>query len=300
MRDSLRTAVLAGLSMLAVALAAATLDSTQVEGAGEGSGGIGGGGQGGLPLPVERGTAPPGEVVDLPFLSALVPILGALAAIAVGYYLYHNWREALWIVGGLVAVTAVVAFLIVALVESPFELVLGGGNASNGSLFGGGGGGGGGGSGGDVTSTNLPSFMLVIVFGLALAGAVVATMRTPSGSSRETATAETPESADTAAVGRAAGRAADRIENADGLENEVYRAWREMTTLLDEADPDAATPGEFASAAVDAGMDRDDVAELTRLFEDVRYGDAEPSADREQRAIAIFRRIESHYAEERS
>jgi hypothetical protein len=99
------------------------------------------------------------------------------------------------------------------------------------------------------------------------------------------------------AVGRVAGEAADRIDGDAAVDNEVYRAWRRMTELLDAADEAARTPGEFHRAAVDAGMDPDDVAELTALFEAVRYGPADADADRERRAREALRAIEATYTE---
>lgn len=107
----------------------------------------------------------------------------------------------------------------------------------------------------------------------------------------------------------AAGRAADRLEAQDAaVENEVYRAWWDLTSRLSVAEPDTATPGEFADAAVAAGLDERDVAELTRLFEEVRYGErdagappgvdpstegSDEAATREERAISVFRSIEA-------
>jgi len=64
-----------------------------------------------------------------------------------------------------------------------------------------------------------------------------------------------------------------------------------MTAALDVADPETATPGEFADAARTAGLDPDAVADLTTVFEAVRYGD-EPAANHEDRALAALRRIE--------
>lgn len=98
------------------------------------------------------------------------------------------------------------------------------------------------------------------------------------------------------AVGRAAGRAADRIEASEEFDNEVYRAWAEMATSLEVEHPDSSTPSEFATAAVDAGMDREDVEGLTRLFEDVRYGGRSPTPEREHAAVETLRRIEDQYA----
>lgn len=106
---------------------------------------------------------------------------------------------------------------------------------------------------------------------------------------------EEPEAPDTAAFAAAAGRAATRIEEANvPVDNSVYRAWVEMTALLDIENPDATAPRDFAKEAVDTGLERDDVDELTELFNEVRYG--EKRADtREERAIEILRNIEETY-----
>ncbi|MFB6073276.1 MAG: DUF4129 domain-containing protein [Halobacterium sp.] len=100
-----------------------------------------------------------------------------------------------------------------------------------------------------------------------------------------------------AAVGTAAGEAADRIEETTDVENEVYRAWREMTTHIDVPNPDTSTPAEFASAAREAGMDDEHVETLTALFRDVRYGGRDATEDREQRAVDALRAIEDRYAD---
>jgi len=102
---------------------------------------------------------------------------------------------------------------------------------------------------------------------------------------------ETPDP-DLAAVAQTAGEAAARIESADG-DNEVYRAWREMTEALDVDRPASATPAEFATAAVAAGVAEEPVAELTEVFEQVRYGGADPTDERERRAAAALRQIEA-------
>lgn len=109
------------------------------------------------------------------------------------------------------------------------------------------------------------------------------------------------DSDDTEELARIAGQAADRIESQepDGPTggNEVFRAWKEMIEQLDVDDPETTTPREFEQLAVEAGMDRGDVGQLTRLFETVRYGGATPTEDREQRAVSVLRRIESKYGE---
>jgi hypothetical protein len=100
-------------------------------------------------------------------------------------------------------------------------------------------------------------------------------------------------------LGRVAGAAADRLAAEEtAVENEVTRAWRQMVDLLDVRDPQADTPRAFATAASEAGMAPDDVAELTELFEAVRYGGRPASADRRERALAAFRRIEETYGGE--
>ena len=98
----------------------------------------------------------------------------------------------------------------------------------------------------------------------------------------------------------AAGRAADRIESTDDIDNEIYRAWVTMTAPLDVSHPESSTPGEFALAAVDAGMESEHVSDLTRLFEDVRYGHTEPTEKLESRARSVLRRIEETYAPDES
>jgi len=105
----------------------------------------------------------------------------------------------------------------------------------------------------------------------------------------------TPETL--APVGAAAGRAADQLaDEATSTSNAVYRAWVDMTDALEVPNRQSTTPGEFADTAIEAGMKPRDVEELTRLFEDVRYGDAPVSEERERQATDALRRIESTYA----
>lgn len=104
------------------------------------------------------------------------------------------------------------------------------------------------------------------------------------------------ESVDLSKVGEAAGDAANRIERQADVSNEVYRAWSEMVRHLHVSNPEATTPDEFESRAIEAGMDSQDVSELTRLFEEVRYGEQDP-AERETRALTALRRIEEAYAD---
>ncbi|WP_435363362.1 DUF4129 domain-containing protein [Haloarchaeobius sp. DYHT-AS-18] len=99
---------------------------------------------------------------------------------------------------------------------------------------------------------------------------------------------------DTQAISTAAGRAADRIESSSDVDNEIYRAWVEMTRHLPVDHPETSTPREFERAAVDAGFDRADVQTLTDLFESVRYGAADATPEREARAVEALRRLEAH------
>lgn len=151
--------------------------------------------------------------------------------------------------------------------------------------------------GGGATPTT-PPLVILAILGVLLVVALVAIARS-SGDDvdlDERAYETEPEESPVEAIGRIAGETADRIDEAGDVDNEVYRAWREMVDQLHVDSPDSTTPGEFADAAVEAGMARPDVRELTDLFETVRYGGADPTADRERRAVEALRRIEREYA----
>jgi hypothetical protein len=153
----------------------------------------------------------------------------------------------------------------------------------------------------DSTANPTPPEILFILGGLLAFVALLAWWASgdrdlPSEPEEETDEPIEP-SPDVAAVGRAAGRAADRLETTDEFENEVYRAWAEMTRSIDVAHPRSSTPAEFASAAVEAGMEPPDVNRLTVLFEEVRYGGFDATPERERDAIETLRRIEEQYAE---
>lgn len=148
---------------------------------------------------------------------------------------------------------------------------------------------------GEMAGYSSPPSILLLVVGLVLAGILVALLRRDSdeGSSQS----KRDEEPNLAAVGRAAGQAADHIEMDAATDNEVYRVWKEMTSLLDVSNPETSSPREFATVAAEAGMDERDVRELTRLFEDVRYGGQTASSEYEHRAVDVFRRIETTYTE---
>lgn len=161
---------------------------------------------------------------------------------------------------------------------------------------------GGSGAGADDGTQDLPLAVVAVVAVLAVAavGAVLVT-RGDSGEDDPFEALEDgddeveDELVDVDEFAAAAGRAADRIEDTDDVDNEIYRAWVEMTAYLDVPHPESSTPGEFAVAAVDAGIDREDVRELTDLFERVRYGHTAATSEREDRALDALRRIEAQY-----
>ena len=141
-------------------------------------------------------------------------------------------------------------------------------------------------------SVDPPVVLAGLVVVLLLGGAALVVF---SGRSDDhTATATEAGSAEMETVARTAGAAADRVAAGVDVDNEIYRAWREMTTALDIERPDSATPAEFADEAVAAGFDRDDVTELTRLFEETRYGSYPVTDDRASRAERALRRIERY------
>jgi hypothetical protein len=141
----------------------------------------------------------------------------------------------------------------------------------------------------------MPPALVAGLFGVLVLGSAVMLIRLTSEEETFEPVEEEPEQPATADFAAAAGRAADRIEEANvSVDNAVYRAWYEMTALLDLEAPETVAPVDFVDAAVEAGLDRDDVEELTELFNEVRYGEksAEP---REERALAILRTIEETY-----
>lgn len=150
---------------------------------------------------------------------------------------------------------------------------------------------------GEAVSTPEALFMIVVVLALLVSVLLLVAARgddeagggVGSGADEEHDDEKDP---DLTAVGRTAGAAADRIEDATA-DNEVYRAWREMTEVLDVDRPDSSTPREFATAATAAGVDPDAVDDLTDVFEAVRYGGADPTGDREAAAVDALRRIEA-------
>lgn len=281
------------VGIVALAMAAATVRSP-VETAG--TGGTSGG-----------GVSPSGESYEpvatreLPaFLEYLLFALAIVAAVVVAWYFIVHRRDLVKLLATIVAVGLLVTLLTMGLlhfgeIPTPAEQEPPtGGNETEPGM----GGGEGSGSSGPISFGPILGVLAVIT--AIFVGALVLTGR-GDGDRLVAPSADAEPDADeseAAAVGAAAGRAAERIESSDDVDNEVYRAWRDMTRLLEVDRPETSTPGEFADAAVDAGIDRDHVDELTRLFEDVRYGHEGTTDEMEARAVSVLREIEAEYGVE--
>ncbi|WP_440771623.1 DUF4129 domain-containing protein [Natronorubrum sp. DTA28] len=297
----LRRLAVAACAIVAIALVAATIRSP-LETGGDGTGGGSGGGEGdgvGQPAPPESG----GDVTVPPFLEYLIVLLLVIFALALVWYLLAHRREAVKLIAiGLVvlSVTAVLVYAMMSVLPfaagefEPPEQFSESGEGGDGE--------GSSGSEEDTSISTGPIFVLLALLTAIFLGGLFLSRESGGAEDRRSGSDLATDDAridgeTTAAVGTAAGAAADRLEETDEFDNAVYRAWKEMTEPLEVARPDSSTPREFARAATDVGMDRTDVDELTRLFEDVRYGDAPTTPEREARAIEVLRRIEAEYAD---
>jgi hypothetical protein len=311
-RDTARPVALALLAVVALGLAAATLDSAVLT---DSSGGLGigpesaemgaeNGSQPSFALGNQTGDTTGGFDVDFPcypFLDKWWAIAAILGVFGLGGYVAYRRLGGLGVVAyaGPVGIPLLFAHALLTVCTEPlsdtrtalFEqgnisLVPEGGSGAPGS--------------GTGTTVTDPSVLLLAGLGVALLAAVALLFVSSSGDDPEDeeAFAKPDDTEDVRAVGRAAGEAADRIENATDVDNEVYRAWREMTDHLDVSNPASSTPAEFAGAAVEAGMAREDVDRLTSLFEEVRYGGESATEEREQQALKALRRIEREYGGE--
>lgn len=303
-RERLSSLVIAVLAVLALAVGAAVIDTpTRTAGTGGGSGGGSGGALGeGSTFSLGQPPADPPTLGDSPEIIYRLLIVALVVAFLVALYFQRNEI-------GLddlrnVAVAVVILGVFSAIFYYILRSFFGNGNSSgqrgsvgrNASAVPGGGTGGASDTALQPVSTNLP--LIALVVGFVLVVGVLLALRSKSEDEPTDGESEPSDTTTMEGVGRAAGRAADRITGETTVENEVYRAWHEMTTQLEMENPDSSTPGEFARAATDAGMSRRDVDELTELFRTVRYGDSTITTDRESRAVAALRRIEETYAEE--
>ena len=315
-RESVRPVVIALLCVVAIGLAASTL-TTPVENPDAGGSGLGGPQEGigagndenDSSLGVGRGQGSrfnfsvgsiPIPVFCMRFLNDPLVIWGIVAAFGVGAALAYRKAGILGsiaVVGGF----GLPAFFLHALLSTCERPNNGEWNIEIPNATHLPSGGTGGADPGSTVVPSTPSVLVTVLLAATLVAALVLFVKSTRGDAPDEEEPPVPEPDDevrVAAVGRAAGEAADRIETTNDLDNEVYRAWREMTTHLDVARPASSTPAEFAGAAVDAGLDREDVADLTTLFEEVRYGDRPATAEREKRALAALRRIEEGYADD--
>lgn len=327
-RESLGPLILAAVCVLAVAFAAATVATPTQTGSGELGTGEGGGDgigddPGGSGIDVGGDEAEQDGFLEtaegepfiplgycLTFLFRPEVVLGIVAAFLLFGYLMKRRYDNVAAVG-MVATFSLPVFLVYILMSAcresagPLglpESIVGGGAGNDGSV-------GLGDPGVPVDPTSVP-LLVYVVLGLVLVGVLAYAFSSrgrfggalePIWSKLDDETVEgDPAGGVAATIGELAGEAADRIEDDTGtsVENEVYRAWREMTDSLDVDRPESSTPAEFATAAVEGGVSRRDVDELTELFEEVRYGGYDPDEDRERRAVDALRRIEEQYTDE--
>ena len=288
-------AVLALLAVLAIALSAATLTDTQD---------VAAGGDG----PALDGDEPGvfqefDQVGGLGWAMYVLAAFVALVAIGAVFGVLRHPLDVLTefgrtVVAGLFVVVFV-GFLLVLMDGEPIQLAdpFGGQDPD---ADGGVGGGGDEAVGSEAIDAVAPTgadwtllaFLLIGIVALGVVG-LLANRRLSGDGASETL----PEEDALAAIGASAGEAADQLESSATVDNEVYRAWTEMVGHLDLDRPEVRAPAEFRDAAVDAGMEPEDVDRLTELFEEVRYGGAPPTEERESQAVETLRRIERRYAD---
>ena len=311
-RDALAAVAVALLALVALGVAAATLD-TAVD---VGSGGFGGGG--GAAPSVGEDAGDPGVLTSsgeagsvsvpgicLPFLReppAVVGLVAGLALLAGITYRDTASPFASAAVAGVIGVPIGALFWVLSTCRSVALSVrasLGLGGNGTGLFPAGAAGGGFGGGDGAASAPQLLFAVVVVVAVIASVAALLLAGGDDEGDAAEGSQPDQPdeEPPDLDAIGRTAGEAADRIESSDA-DNEVYRAWRDMTDALDVDRPASSTPAEFATAAVEAGVDEEPVTALTEVFERVRYGGEDATDDRERRAVEALRRIEERHGGE--
>ncbi|QSG04627.1 DUF4129 domain-containing protein [Halapricum desulfuricans] len=296
-RNQFIAVVVVALSVAGLAIAAATVSTPSSSEPGAGLGDEPGGSDSDESQRPPRPSADGGGNDDLLVLLGVVLFVASMIAALYVFVRAFTPRRAVIaiLVVAVVAIASVLALsLLMDSVPQPGDDGLAGPNESDS----------GGGDGGRTPTepprdqTDVPPVVFG-AFGLALLVLVGAIYRYSAGGTDLTVEGETGESGEPSsvqAVGEAAGQAADRLDSDGELENAIYRAWREMADALEVSSPRTTTPEEFAEVAVDAGMSREDVRELTRLFEDVRYGDTRPTPERERRAQDALRRIQQTYA----
>lgn len=300
-RPTLTVLAVAAVAILAISLSAATLTST-VESEGDPSGGQLPGGEEEFGLnKTEPDSNGDSSALELP--AAVEQLLMAILVGSVIGAVVHTIRSPRRTLTLILTIAAFgLLFWLLLAVLSSLDLF-----ESGGDLLPSGGQGVGSGQGSSEGTSDLTGPLLAVLVGVLVAVLLGVTLllrrdRAEPEPDTDPQATQATDTEDTTALGAIAGRTADRIEAAGGedseTENEVYRAWRQMTDRLELDDPETATPREFQDSAVTAGMASEDVRELTRLFERVRYGGRSATEGREQRAVAVLRRIESTYGDE--
>lgn len=103
------------------------------------------------------------------------------------------------------------------------------------------------------------------------------------------------------AISALAGSAAEDLEAGGDLKNVVLQCYREMSHFLSEQQEiplrKSMTAREFERQLRRAGVQDEHVAQLSRLFEEVRYGHRESGKREEREALDCLRAVERAYAE---
>lgn len=96
-------------------------------------------------------------------------------------------------------------------------------------------------------------------------------------------------------LGFEAEKAWQEIRLGVGLKDVIIKCYRQMSLMLEEEQgiqrKDFMTTGEFERLLEAEGVPHDPIHKLTRLFEEVRYGDWQPNPADEQNAIASLEAI---------
>ena len=96
-------------------------------------------------------------------------------------------------------------------------------------------------------------------------------------------------------LARRAGQAAEAIRAGSNFKDTVIRCYAEMVQILHEERgiqrETSMTPLEFEQFLIEKGLPREPVRDLTRLFEQVRYGNRRTGIHEEQQAIASLNEI---------
>jgi hypothetical protein len=96
-------------------------------------------------------------------------------------------------------------------------------------------------------------------------------------------------------VGSEAEKAWQALQTGSDLKDVIIRCYRQMSLALNKAQgierKDFMTTGEFESVLEAAGIPHEPIHQLTRLFDAVRYGNWQPNAADEKRAIQCLESI---------